>query len=300
MRHKIPILILAYNRPDLVEQVMRVVQIYQPARIYLSCDGSRPYVQGDAEAVARTQQVLCQMVNWDCDVKYLFRDSNLGCAQGVYEAITWFFDNEEYGVILEDDVLVSQDFFKFCEDLLPRYKDETRIMQIISRNTSRRTDIPNTYVYTQTDSCWGWATWRRAWKCMDMTMSGVKNLSVPYLIKRWGLFKGCMWYYYFNYMYNHLNQSNSWATRWALSITCNDGLVICPGVNMGINIGMSSGEHYAANRNTLNPAFRFELQSMSWPLKYNDTKLVDKKQKRYDSKFFFEERMYGLIHKKWL
>jgi hypothetical protein len=300
MSSKLPILILAYNRPDLVAQVMVVAQIYQPSRIYLACDGPRLQKQGDKERVEDVQRVMRESVNWDCEMHTLFRDHNLGCAQGVYEAITWFFENEEYGVILEDDVIVSQDFFKLCEDLLPRYKNERRIMQIVSRNTSRRTDIPNTYVYTQSDSCWGWATWRRAWKCMDMTMSGVKMLTIPYLIKRWGLFKGCMWYYYFNHMYTHINQSNSWATRWALSITCHDGLVICPGVNMGINIGMSSGEHYAENANSLNPAFRYELQSMSWPLKYNDTKLVDKKQKRYDSKFFLKERLFGLIHKKWL
>lgn len=297
MSAKVPILVLAYNRPDLVEQVMRVIQIYQPSRLYLACDGPRSQKSGDVERVAETRQVMQNVVDWECEVQCLFRGQNIGCAQGVFEAITWFFEHEEYGIILEDDVLVSQDFFKLCEDLLPRYKSDERIMQIVSRNTSRRTDIPNTYVYSKTDSCWGWASWRRAWQYMDMRMDGIKRISVFYLIRRLGLFRGCVKYYQFKDMYAHIERSNSWATRWALSILCNDGLVICPGVNMGINIGVDSGEHYERT-DALSPAFRYELQSMVWPIKYNDTLKVDKRQKWYDSVYFLNERLYGLIHKR--
>ena len=110
------------------------------------------------------------MVTWPCEVRTLFRTENYGCAKAVSNAIDWFFENEEYGCIIEDDVVVSQDFFTLCEDLLPRYKDENRIMQISARNTSFRTDINNKYVYAQCFHCWGWATWKRAWEKMDMKM----------------------------------------------------------------------------------------------------------------------------------
>ena len=200
MSSKLPILVLAYNRPDLVARVMQVIQTYQPPRLYLACDGPRVQIPGDEARVAETREIMDHMVNWACDVKRLSRDSNLGCAQGVYEAITWFFKHEEYGVILEDDVLVSQDFFLLCEKLLPRYESEEQIMQIVSRNTSARIDIPNTYVYSKTDSCWGWASWRRAWQKMDMQMEGINEISVFYLIRRLGLFRGGVKYYQFKDM----------------------------------------------------------------------------------------------------
>lgn len=297
MKAKLPILVLAYNRPDLVAKVMHVIQVYKPIHLYLACDGPRMNKEGDANHVSDTRETMLNAVNWDCEVHTLFREQNRGCAYGVYEAISWFFEHEEYGVILEDDVLVSQDFFKLCEDLLPRYKDEDRIMQIVARNTSRRTDISNTYVYTQSDSCWGWATWRRAWVNMDMSMSGANSISIPYLVKRIGLVKGCMKYYTFKQMHAHIEQSTSWATRWALSMLCHDALIICPGVNMGINIGMTSGEHYTSADAT-SPAFAYELQSMQWPIVYNDSQAVDRKQKWYDSRFFIAERAYGLFCKK--
>lgn len=297
MLDKIPILVVAYNRPDKMAKVMQVIQEYMPTRLYLACDGPRSFVPGDAERVSETRKVIKNAINWECEKHYLYRDSNRGCAWGVYEAISWFFDNEEYGIIIEDDVIVSQDFFKLCEDLLPRYKDDNQIMQISSRNTSERIDIPNTYVYTQAHHCWGWATWRRAWRFMDMQMSGLKNLKLAFLLKRFGLFEGCMIYYGFHRLEaDKVEQQKDWDTRWYLSVLCRDGLVICPGVNLGINIGMTEGEHYRES-DASRPEAQVSMMGVTWPIVYNDTKLIDKKQKMYDNRFFMKSKLYGLVHK---
>lgn len=296
MNAKIPILVLAYNRPDLVAQVMRVIQEYRPPRLYLACDGPRMQKQGDKERVTDVQRIMTKSVNWDCETYTLFREHNLGCAQGVYEAISWFFNQEEYGVILEDDVLVSQDFFKLCEDLLPRYINDTKIMQISSRNTSGRIDIPDSYVYTRVFHCWGWASWRRAWKRMDMQMTGITKTTIPYLVKRIGLFRGCMMYYYFHQLYRHLEQSTSWATRWYHSILYHDGLVICPGVNLGVNIGFTQGEHYIKN-DANRPEASVSLNALNWPIIYDDSKCINSKQQKYDTRYFIRTKWYGFLHK---
>lgn len=296
MSNKIPILVLAYNRPELVTRVMHVLQEYRPPRLYLACDGPRLHKPGDKERVADVQRIMRESVNWDCETHTLFREHNLGCAQGVYEAISWFFIHEEYGVILEDDVLVSQDFFKLCEDLLPRYKNDPKIMQISSRNTSGRADIPNSYVYTQVFHCWGWASWRRAWQRMDMQMTGITKTTIPYLVRRIGLFRGCMMYYYFKDMYAHLERSTSWATRWYHSVLCHDGLVICPGVNLGINIGLTQGEHYTQN-DTDRPEASVKLNRLNWPIIYDDSKCINSKQQKYDTWYFIRIKWYGLLHK---
>lgn len=296
MNTKLPVLILAYNRPDLVMQVLQVVQIYQPPRLYLACDGPRLHKQGDKERVNETRRIMESSVNWDCELHTLFREKNLGCAQGVYEAISWFFNHEEYGVIIEDDVVVSQDFFKLCEDLLPRYKNDMKIMQISSLNTSGRVDIPSSYVYSQVFHCWGWASWRSAWQKMDMQMTGITKTTIPYLVKRIGLFRGCMMYYYFKQLYAHLEQSTSWATRWYHSILCYDGLVICPGINLGINIGLTQGEHYK-HSDAHRPEASLTLNKLNWPIIYDDSQNIDKRQKKYDTWFFIKTKWYGLLHK---
>lgn len=292
---KLAVLVLAFNRADHVAKAMEAIRRYQPERLYLECDGARPGKAGEVEAVEKTRRVMLEAIDWPCNIKTLFREKNLGCANAVNDAITWFFKNEEYGIICEDDVILSLDFFRLCEDLLVRYKDEPKVMEISARNESFRTDISNTYVYAQCYHCWGWATWRRAWNKMDMTMTAAPRISLTYLIKRLGLFRGLMMKKYFMSAYHSLPHFNSWATRWFLSILANDGLVICPGVNLALNIGMEGGEHY--EKGYKDPLASLKIGKMIWPIIYNDCLKPDKRQKNADNRNFAKIRWYGLKRK---
>ena len=206
---KIPVLVLAFNRADHVEQAMKAIQEYKPERLYLECDGARPHKPGEKEAVEATRKKMLDMVDWPCEVKTFFREENLGFANAVYGAISWFFENEEYGCIIEDDIIVGQDFFRLCEYLLPRYRDEERIMEISAENRGLRDTMSESYSYSLSYRCWGWATWRRAWAKMDMSMSAVEHLSIRKLISNLGLFQGCMIYKYFKSAYKNLPTFNS-------------------------------------------------------------------------------------------
>lgn len=293
---KVPILVLAFNRVEHVEEVMKVIKEYQPERLYLGCDGPRTEKNGEQAAVEATRKAMLNAIDWDCEVKTLFQDKNLGCAHAVNNAISWFFFHEEYGIICEDDIILSQDFFRLCEDLLPRYANVERVMQISARNTSRRKDINNSYIYAQCFHCWGWATWRRAWEKMDMNMSAAPRIGTNYLIKRLGLFRGIMMKRLFTRGYKHLSTFNSWATRWYLSILDNDALVICPGVNLAINIGLNGGTHFSSY-DAKRPSSSIPLEHIEWPLAYNDSITTDALQKKYDSEYFFINRLFGLKKK---
>lgn len=296
---KLPVLVLAFNRADHVMEAMKSIREYKPQRLYLECDGPREERDGENEAVEVTRKTMLAAVDWPCEVKTLFRTKNLGCAHAVFDAISWFFEHEEYGIIIEDDVIVSQDFFRLCEELLPRYANEDRVMEISARNQSYRRDINNTYVYAQCYHCWGWATWRRAWAKMDMTMSATNKLSFSYLIKRLGFFRGIMMKYYFKSGQKRIKTFGSWATRWYLSILAHDGLVIVPGVNLAINIGMNEGSHYT-NKDE-DPYADLGIGKLQWPIEYNDTFMPDKRQKKMDDADFLRIRLIGLKKKlkKW-
>ena len=273
MNKKLPVLILAFNRTDHVEQSMKAVQEYKPDRLYLECDGSRANKNGEADAVEATRKKMLEMVTWPCEVKTLFREENLGCAKAVYGAISWFFECEEYGVIIEDDVVVGQDFFKLCEDLLLRYKDVEKIMEISAQNHYAQPNQSDTYVFTNDFHCWGWATWARAWKKMDMQMKKWPEFTLFRLIKTFDIFRGVMMYYYLHSIYKNLEKSTSWATRWFFSIIANDGLCIQPGVNLAVNIGMKGGAHYKSD--DVDPYGYLNIEKMKWPLAYDDNVVLN-------------------------
>ena len=292
---KVPVLLTIFNRPDAALAAFKSIKIYRPERLYIAADGPRRQKEGEDQLCQLTREAVLDEIDWPCEVRTLLRDENLGCAKAMYGAISWFFEQEQWGIIIEDDIVVGQDFYILCEDLLPRYAQEEKVMEISARNHSRRTDKNNTYVYAQCYHCWGWATWRRAWNKMDMTMSATKRLSAGYLIKRLGWFRGCMMKYYFYDGFRHIDTFNSWATRWYLSILDHDGLVLCPGVNLALNIGMNGGAHY--EEGDVDPYKDLAIGHLEWPLVYKDHFVPDKTQTRLDNRDFRNVRWIGLKKK---
>lgn len=295
---KVPILVLAFNRADHIAQSMKAIQEYRPDRLYLECDGPRPHKPGETEAVEATRQRMLDMVDWPCEVKTLFRDENLGCANAVYGAITWFFEHEEYGVIVEDDIVLSNDFFLLCEDLLPRYANDERIQQITSQFYGKHVECTNEYTFGRKPYIWGWASWRRAWnKYMDMDMKNYPDFSFWKLSKIYGLFQSFMMHHYWSNAYKNLNSCSSWATRWHFAAVSNELVSICPKTNLGINIGCDGegGTHYS--KGGKNPYSWLKLGHMEFPLKHPEMVELDMSQVAIDNKDFNRIKLLGAIQK---
>lgn len=106
-----PILFLVFNRPDTTIRVFETVRQAKPPRLYVAADGPRKDKIGEKEKCEEVRSII-KKVDWSCEVKTLFRDENLGCGRAVSQAITWFFEQEEEGIILEDDILPHPDFFR--------------------------------------------------------------------------------------------------------------------------------------------------------------------------------------------
>ncbi len=297
MNKKVPVLVLAFNRPDYVVEALKTIKEYKPDKLYLACDGPRAHVEGEKEVVKRTQKVMLDAVNWSCEVKTLFREENLGCTNAVYEAISWFFEHEEYGIICEDDVLISIDFFKLCEDLLPRYKDNDKIMQITSQYYGKHNEYTNEYTFERKSFIWGWATWRRSWsKYMDMSMSNWKSYNPLRLIPVYGLFQTIMMCYYWSDYYRKLKKDISWDSRWHMAAVTNELLCVCPKTNLAVNIGCASGgAHFL--QNDVDPYTHLKVGHLTFPLIHPKDIKLDIAQVAIDNKDFLRLRKIGLKKK---
>jgi len=124
------VLFLVFNRLDTTKQVFEAIKKAKPPRLYIAADGARKNIDNEDKIVQDIRNYLISNIDWECEVKTLFREKNLGCKYAVSGAIDWFFENKEMGIILEDDCLPSQSFFWFCEELLNKYKDDKRIFLI--------------------------------------------------------------------------------------------------------------------------------------------------------------------------
>ena len=294
---KLPILVLAFNRADHVAEAMTAIREYKPERLYLECDGPRANKQGEIEAVEATRKAMLDAVDWPCEVQTLFREENLGCANAVYNAINWFFEKEEWGVIIEDDIVVSSDFFKLCEILLPYYAQDDRIMHISSENYSQKYTKSSSYTFNKQMYCWGWATWKRAWKKMDMNMVQWPSFRILSLIKYEGIM-GCISHWlYWKKTYANLQNSSSWATRWSFTIFSNeDYICIVPKVNLSKNIGITSGgTHYSKNQ--VDPYKNLKVGELVFPIQHPNRIKLDRRQLFYDFRENYRLKWYGVINR---
>lgn len=155
-----PILFLIYNRPQVTLRVFAAIKDIKPKYLFVAADGPKDNL--DLTKCLETRKVL-ELIDWDCDLKILFRDKNMGCRDAISNAITWFFDNVEQGIILEDDCLPNTSFFLYCEALLSKYKFDDKITMISGSNHlfSNKYASCEGYFYSTYCNIWGWASWRR-------------------------------------------------------------------------------------------------------------------------------------------
>lgn len=226
------VLFMIFNRPDTTKQVFEAIRKAKPPRLYVAADGPRADKAGEGEKCEKTRQIAMQ-VDWDCEVKTLFRDKNLGCKYAVSGAIDWFFENEEEGIILEDDCLPSQSFFWFCEVLLEKYQNDLRVWHIAGYNHYPERIKKSSYFFTRMPSIWGWATWKDRWKSY--------NISIPEEQKMLRFLENQSMNRHWQKIFGRIELVDTWDFQWGHCVLVNNGLSVRPSVNLIRNIGFGDG-----------------------------------------------------------
>jgi hypothetical protein len=250
-----PVLFLVFNRPDTTAQVFSAIRNARPARLYVAADGPRPNREGEAEKVRRVRQ-LATAVDWPCEVRTLFRETNLGGRLAASDAITWFFSHEEQGIILEDDDLPHPSFFEYCEWALKEFRANDSIWHINGNNFA----APGRYfgnrdiAFAALAQAWGWATWRNRWARYEenpfyLAETAAKRSSNWRLsaIARTNKLRD---------LYRLRRKSHGWDYRWQITILNENGLVVCPKSNLISNIGDGVDASHTVNDNRANLATR--------------------------------------------
>ncbi|MEY8244099.1 nucleotide-diphospho-sugar transferase [Heminiphilus faecis] len=272
-----PVLFLIFNRPDTTERVFEEIRKAQPPRLYIAADGPRANRTGEKELCEKTR-AIAQKVDWNCEVKTLFRDENLGCGRAVSQAITWFFDNEPEGIILEDDILPHPDFFPYCDELLDRYRDNDSI-GIIAGHNHMYTDLnrTTTYGFQNLPAIWGWATWRRTWNKYDFDLNFPKTLLTKRLEQIYPKQEyRNFWYIIYDKM--RKKQIDTWDFQLVLSLFVNKYINIIPYFNLTKNIGF--GENSTHTNMDKNNEATIQLTAVL-PLIHPDAFYLDEEAERY-------------------
>ena len=269
-----PVLFLIFNRPDTTQQVFHAIQKARPPRLYIAADGPRSDRVGEKEK-CEAARAIANKADWNCSVENLFRNKHLGCGAAVSEAITWFFNHEEEGIILEDDCLPEPSFFRFVDELLDHYRNDNRIATISGDNFQikpRRDD--RSYYFSRFNHIWGWASWRRAWRVYDHGMNDWPTIrDEKWLVDALGSAPAAK---YWARLFEETWQGNidTWDYRWAFAVWREGMITILPKVNLVKNIGFRQDATHTTSSNSVNPSSI--TQPIDFPLLHPSHMIIDR------------------------
>lgn len=235
-----PILLLVFNRFETTKKVFDAIKLTKPAKLYVSSDGPRNYNEKDSFNINIIRAYITSQVDWPCDLKTRFLPLNLGCKDAVSSGITWFFDNEEEGIILEDDCLPNISFFKFCDTLLDKYRFDQRIRHISGVNfIGTKFDTNNSYYFSKFTHVWGWASWRRVWCEYDKDLNSLQKFMSNNLIQNIYPNKKITKYLVNEFYKVKSGFLNTWDFQYLFLNFINNGLTIIPSKTLITNIGFN-------------------------------------------------------------
>ena len=247
---KTPVALFIFNRPETTARVFAAIAAAKPPTLLVVADGPRPGRTGEAEKCAAARAVI-DRVDWPCDVRTNFADTNLGLRERGSSGLDWVFAQVEEAIILEDDCLPDPTFFPFCEELLERYRHDQRVGHIngFSAQHGQR-HAPYSYYFSGDVFVWGWATWRRAWRSYDVNMTGWPELRAPGWLR--GAYNGRspqetqrIW----RYLYRR--EQDSWDFQWIFACWSQSMLAVTPYTSLIQNIGFGGSATGSVLRNKL-------------------------------------------------
>jgi len=278
---RVPILIIAFNRPKTTEKLYEVIKKIKPKDLFVSFDAPRSGNISDEKNCSKVQDIF-NSIDWDCRVRKFYHNSNVGCDKSVVGAINWFFEQVDEGIILEDDCLPDTSFFAFCDILLNKYRTDERIMMISGDNfLSHYYSSEDSYLFSRYALIWGWATWKRAWSKYDNKMSTYAEFVSSKKIN--GVFSNFIQRAFWNIIFykRYYGYNTAWDSKWTYALLVNSGMCIAPTVNLVENIGFD--ENATNTKEKAQKRYRIKAESIPLPLNHPAIIMVDN---NYDAKTF--------------
>ena len=264
-----PLLLLLYNRPKYTKKLISTLSYIKPKQIFISIDG--PVDEFDKLKIRNIRNLIKTNITWKSKIKFKINKKNLGCRRAVSEAISWFFNHVNYGIILEDDILPSKCFFDFCSKLLIKFSKNKKISMITGFNPINSENSENlNYFASNNFPIWGWATWKDRWKKYTPNINK-KNIIALYKKqkKEIGFLQAI--FNYNKFISNKYHWRDTWDIQWVFLCMNLKSYCITPQTNLVFN----QDDKY------------FKLKKVSFNKKYKlkHTKKV-KLNREYDNQLF--------------
>ena len=273
-----PVALLIFNRPDTTARVFQAIAQAKPSKLLVVADGPRSSRPGEAEKCQETRAIIAG-VDWPCEVIMHYADTNMGCKLRVSSGISWIFEQVEEAIILEDDCLPEPTFFRYCQEMLERYRDNERVGMVSGGNLQfGQTRGQGSYYFSKYTHIWGWASWRRAWKHYDRDIVLWPSFRDQGLLEQLFETEGERAYWRNSFQWVHEGSLDTWDVSWTFTALTHGLLQVVPNVNLISNIGFGPN---ATHTHVVGVHANLPTQPLSFPLQHPVFVLPDLAADRY-------------------
>jgi len=246
------VLIIGYARPEGISYLLQTVASAGISKIYLAIDGPK----NDADNV-RHEKIATEILKFQRDsgtkIQVLKRVKNLGVAGGVLNSIDWFFSHEKMGLIIEDDLVISKDFFEFSLQALKKYRKDPTVWMISGTQLFPNINQPTQVEWTNYPMIWGWACWADKWELMRKSLLNKKHIRLNKLLDSRYLY----WAVGANRALT--GKVDTWDTPLAFEFMKQGKICLIPPVNLVSNTG---NDIVSTNTKRINNTMNLEIKSL--------------------------------------
>ena len=274
-----PVALFVYNRPDHTRRTIDALRQNKLAKdTELTIFSDAPKSGTQADAVREVRKYVREIEGFK-SVTIVEREANLGLALSIIDGVTSIVNKYGRIIVLEDDLEISPYFLSYMNDALDMYEKEERVMHVsgymfpIDNSTLLET------FFLRPTSCWGWATWDRAWKHFN---KDVKVLLSGFTEQDIASFNVDDTYdYWEQVVQNEAGLINTWAVFWYASVFQVGGLCLHPARSLINNIGHDdTGEHCRESK-------VFSTTLANKPVTYFERNIAEDEFARARTKEFF-------------
>lgn len=291
----VPVEIQIWIRPELQRKQFEVIRQARPSILFICSDGGRN--DDEWKKIDSNRKLYDNEVDWNCKIYKLYAYKNNGMYGFGRQVHQFVWNHVDRCIFFEDDQIPSVSYFKFCEILLERYKNDERISFINGANLQGVTsDCPYDYFFSRNLSVGGEAMWKRtydtyydmSYRNEDYNIKLLKKLTLENKYSRnTSHWKQIKTYINNDYCFGHTPYTEFFLT---FSFYARHQLAIVPKYNLISYQGVGEdATHGTKIKNIPKSTMRGYFQKtyeLEFPLKYNDFIMPNLFYEKYRMDFY--------------
>ena len=235
-----PIILFTYRRIP-KETIKSLVKnsLVKDSELFIFSDGYKNEV--DRKDVLEVRKYLKTIKDFK-NITIYESEKNNGLAKSIIDGVTKIINKHGKVIVLEDDLIVSDDFLNYMNEALEFYKDDEKIWSISGYGPDMKClKNYNENIYlSPRGSSWGWATWKDRWDSIDWDIKDWQEFKKDKKAIEKFNFGGDDMYKMLELQM--LGKIDSWAIRWCYNQYIKNMYTVYPKKSKIINDGFNDNK----------------------------------------------------------